>query len=157
MIVVEELVELTTAWGPMRTHVVKPAAAGKYPGIVFYSEIFQVTGPIARTATMLAGHGYIVAIPEIYHEFEAAGEVFPYNQAGTDRGNVLKTTKELASYDADARAVLDHLAGRPDCTGQLGGDGDLHWRAPGLSGGVESGCSGDSLFLCDGSSHALAG
>ena len=123
MIVVEEQVELTTAYGPMRTHIVRPAAQGKYPGIVFYSEIFQITGPILRTAKALAGHGYIVACPEIYHEFEAAGEVFPYNQAGTDRGNVLKTTKELASYDADARAVLDHLASRPDCTGQLGAMG----------------------------------
>ena len=123
MIVVQEHVELTTKWGPMRTHIVRPAAAGKYPGIVFYSEIFQVTGPIARTAAMLAGHGYVVAIPEIYHEFEAPGEVFPYNQAGTDRGNVLKTTKELASYDADARAALHHLAAREDCTGKLGAMG----------------------------------
>jgi len=123
MIVIEEQVELTTPWGPMRTHIVRPAAAGKYPGVVFYSEIFQITGPVARTARTLAGHGYVVAMPEIYHEFEAAGEVFAYDQAGTERGNALKTTKELASYDADARAVLDHLAARPDCTGQLGAMG----------------------------------
>lgn len=123
MIVVEEQVELTTPWGPMRTHMVKPAAGGKYPGVVFYSEIFQVTGPVLRVATMIAGHGYIVAIPEIYHEFEPAGEVFAYDQAGSDRGNALKTTKDLASYDADARAVLDHLASRPDCTGKLGAMG----------------------------------
>jgi carboxymethylenebutenolidase len=120
MIVVDETIELTTAYGPMRTHIVRPAAPGKYPGIVFYTEIFQVTGPIRRTAAMLAGHGYIVAIPEIYHEFEAPGSVLAYDQAGSDRGNVLKTTKELASYDADARAILDHLASRPDCTGRLG-------------------------------------
>ena len=68
---------------------------------------------------MLAGHGYIVAIPEIYHEFEAAGEVFPYNQAGTDRGNVLKTTKELASYDADARAALDQSGADGVMVGRL--------------------------------------
>src|ERR1700733_1875123 len=120
MIVVEEQVELVTAWGPMRTHIIRPAVAGKYPGIVFYTEIFQVTGPIRRTAAMFAGHGYVVAIPEIYHEFEAPGTVLAYDQAGSDRGNVLKTTKTLASYDADARAVLDHLASRPDCTGRLG-------------------------------------
>src|SRR6476646_6126277 len=115
-----ERVELSTGYGPMQTHIVRPAAPGKYPGIVFYTEIFQVTGPIRRTAAMLAGHGYIVAIPEIYHEFEAAGTVLAYDQAGSDRGNVLKTTKELASYDTDARAVLDHLKQRPDCTGKLG-------------------------------------
>ena len=97
MIVIDnESVELTTPYGPMRTHIVRPAAPGKYPGIVFYTEIFQVTGPIRRTAAMLAGHGYIVAIPEIYHEFEAPGTVLAYDQAGSDRGNVLKTAKTLA-------------------------------------------------------------
>src|ERR1700688_3435904 len=119
MIVTEETVVLATPFGPMRTHIVRPAAPGRYPGIVFYSEIFQITGPIRRTAALLAGHGYIVAIPEIYHEFEPAGTVLAYDQAGSDRGNVLKTTKKMASYDADARAVLDHLAARADCTGKL--------------------------------------
>lgn len=124
MIVIEnEHVELATPFGSMRTHIVRPAAPGRYPGIVFYSEIFQITGPIRRMAAVVAGHGYIVAMPEIYHEFEAAGTVLAYDQAGSDRGNVLKTTKELASYDADARAVLDHLASRPDCTGRLGAMG----------------------------------
>ncbi len=123
MVVVEEVVELNTAWGPMRTHVVRPAAPGRYPGIVFYTEIFQVTGPIRRTAALLAGQGYLVAIPEVYHEFEPAGTVLPYDQTGSDRGNELKYAKELASYDADARAVLDHLKGREDCTGKLGAMG----------------------------------
>ena len=72
---------------------------------------------------MLAGHGYVVAIPEIYHEFLPAGTVLQYDQAGSDKGNELKTAKELSSYDADARAVLDHLAARPDCTGRLGAMG----------------------------------
>ncbi len=120
MTVTEDHVTLNTPYGPMRTHIVRPAAPGRYPGLVFYSEIFQVTGPIGRMANLLAGHGYVVAIPEIYHEFEPAGTVLAYDQAGSDRGNELKTTKELASYDADARAVLDHLKSRPDCTGKLG-------------------------------------
>src|SRR5580693_7193638 len=124
MIVIDnESVVLTTPYGPMRTHIVRPAAPGKYPGIIFYTEIFQVTGPIRRTAAMLAGHGYVVAIPEIYHEYEAAGTVLAYDQAGSDRGNVLKTTKPLANFDSDARAVLDHLAARADCTGRLGAMG----------------------------------
>jgi carboxymethylenebutenolidase len=118
-----EHVELSTPYGPMRTHIVRPAAIGRYPGIVLYSEIFQITEPVHRMAVMLAGHGYIVAMPEIYHEFEPAGTVLAYDPPGTERGNTLKTTKELASYDADARAVLDHLKSRPDCTGRLGAMG----------------------------------
>ncbi len=165
MIIVDEQADLPTPYGPMRTHIFRPAAPGKYPGIVFFSEIFQVTGPIRRTAAMLAGHGYIVAMPEVYHEFEAPGTVLAYDQAGSDRGNQWKTTKELASYDADARAVLDHLKSRPDCTGQLGAmgiciGGHLAFRAamnPGVlatacfyatdihKGGLGKGAHDDSL------------
>ena len=115
-----EVQELSTPTGPMRTYVFRPAAGGKYPGVLLYSEIFQVTGPIRRTAAMIAGHGFVVAVPEIYHEFEPAGVALAYDAAGADRGNALKTTKEIAAYDADARAVFDHLKTRPDCTGKLG-------------------------------------
>ena len=124
MVIVDaEFAELPTPTGPMRTHIVRPAAPGRYPGILFYSEIFQVTGPIRRTAAMLAGHGYLVALPEIYHEYEAPGVAFAYDQAGSDRGNALKTTKPLAAYDTDTRAAIDHLLARHDCTGKLGAMG----------------------------------
>jgi carboxymethylenebutenolidase len=115
--------ELSTPTGPMRTYVFRPMAAGQYPGLLLFSEIFQVTGPIRRTAAMLAGHGYVVAVPEIYHEFEQPGVALAYDTAGADRGNALKTTKELSAYDADARAVLDYLKARPDCSGKLGAVG----------------------------------
>jgi carboxymethylenebutenolidase len=118
-----ESIDLATPSGPMRTYVFRPTAPGRYPGILFFSEIFQVTGPIRRTTALLAGHGFIVAVPEIYHEFEPAGTVLAYDQAGADRGNALKTTKELAGYDADARAVLAFLKTHDACTGRLGAMG----------------------------------
>src|SRR4051794_27955644 len=99
-----EFVDLPTPTGPMRTHVFRPAAEGRYPGILLFSEIFQVTGPIRRTAALLAGYGFVVAAPEIYHEYEAAGTVLAYDSAGAERGNALKTTKPMSAYDADARA-----------------------------------------------------
>src|SRR5476649_2918743 len=96
-----EFVDLPTRFGPMRTSLFQPAAPGRYPGLLLYSEIFQVTGPIRRTAAFLAGHGFVVAVPEIYHEFEPAGKVLAYDQPGAERGNFLKTAKELAAYDND--------------------------------------------------------
>jgi len=65
----DDFVDLPTPNGPMRTYVFRPAAEGRYPGLVLFSEIFQVTGPIRRTAALLAGSGFVVAVPEIYHEF----------------------------------------------------------------------------------------
>ena len=104
----------------MRLHMLRPAAPGRYPGIVLFSEIFQVTAPVRRLAGTLAGNGYVVAVPEVYHEYEPAGTVLAYDQAGSDRGNTLKTTKPVAAFDDDARAALTHLAGRDDCNGKLG-------------------------------------
>jgi carboxymethylenebutenolidase len=129
-----EVVDLPTPTGPMRTYVFRPTAPGKYPGLVMFSEIFQITAPIRRTAALLAGHGFVVAVPEIYHEFEPAGTVLAYDQAGADRGNALKTTKELSAYDNDARAVLAFLKGHEACTGKLGAlgiciGGHLSFRA----------------------------
>jgi len=115
-----EFVDLETPTGSMRTHIFRPAAPGKYPGILMFSEIFQITGPIRRSAAMLAGHGFVVACPEIYHELEPAGTVLAYDEAGTTRGNAYKTTKAVSAYDSDARAVLDYLKTHDNCTGRLG-------------------------------------
>lgn len=115
-----ESIDLPTPTGPMRTAVYRPTAPGRYPGLLLFSEIFQITAPIRRTAALLAGHGFIVAVPEIYHEHEPAGAVLAYDTAGADRGNALKTTKPIAAYDTDARAVLDFLKTHAACTGALG-------------------------------------
>jgi carboxymethylenebutenolidase len=120
MVIVQEFVDLETPSGTMRTHILRPAAEGRYPGVLFYTEIFQVTEPVQRLAAQLAGHGYVVAVPEIYHEYEPLGTVLKYDQEGSDRGNALKTTKPVRGFDDDARVVLAHLAQRGDCTGKLG-------------------------------------
>lgn len=43
-----ELVDIHTSTGPMRTYTFRSAAQGRYPGLLLFSEIFQVTGPIRR-------------------------------------------------------------------------------------------------------------
>lgn len=118
-----EFADLSTPTGPMRTHVFRPVAAGRYPGIILFSEIFQATGPIRRTAALLAGHGFVVAVPEVFHEHEPLGTVLPYDSAGTDRGNWCKANKSIQAYDDDARAVIGFLKLHPACTGQLGSIG----------------------------------
>jgi carboxymethylenebutenolidase len=118
-----EFTDLPTSSGSMRIFIFRPAAPGRYPGVVLFSEIFQVTGPIRRTAAWLAGHGFVVAVPEIFHDFEAAGAALAYDSAGADRGNWCKINKPLAAYDEDARAVIKYLRGHAQCTGQLGSIG----------------------------------
>ncbi len=114
------VVDVPTQAGPMRTCFFQPASGGRYPGVILFSEIFQMTGPIRRFASFVAGHGYLVAVPEVYHELEPAGTVLAYDQAGSDQGNRDKYSKELSSYDDDARSLLTYMAGMEECTGQLG-------------------------------------
>jgi carboxymethylenebutenolidase len=120
MTISESIVEIPTPTGGMRARVYRPADERPYPGLILFSEIFQLTGPINRTAAYLAGHGYLVVAPEIYHELVPEGTVIPYDQAGGERGNALKVAKELSSYDGDARAVIDYLKGHGACTGRIG-------------------------------------
>ena len=84
----------------MRLHLFRPAVAERYPGILLYSEIYQIAGPIRRIAAFLAGLGYLVAAPEVYHEFEKPGAVLAYDAAGNDRGNELKFTTEFSAFDS---------------------------------------------------------
>lgn len=106
--------------GTMRTHLFRPAVEGSFPGVLLFSEIYQVTAPIRRLAAMLAGNGHVVAVPEVYHEYEPVGTVLAYDPPGTDRGNALKITKPVAGFDADATAGLTALAEHPACNGKLG-------------------------------------
>ncbi len=105
--------------GTMRMHLFRPALDGRFPGVLLFSEIFQATAPIRRLAAMIAGHGYVVAVPEVYHEYEPAGTALAYDTAGTERGNLLKITKPVAAFDADADVALGTLADHPASNGRL--------------------------------------
>jgi len=111
--------DIETPSGPMRTHFFMPQADRPVPAVILYSEIYQMTGPVARTAALLAGQGYLVAVPEVYHEFAEPGEAFAYDKAGTDRGNLLKTTKSINAFDADARSVINFLRATGECNQRI--------------------------------------
>ena len=66
MIIESEFVDLPTPTGIMRTYVHRPKSESTFPTILFYSEIFQQTGPIERAAKIIASHGYVVLVPEVF-------------------------------------------------------------------------------------------
>ena len=110
MIVTTEMVDIEAPGSPMRTFVAAPKSEGTYPGILLYSDIFQLTGPTIRAAVRLAGYGYVVAAPEIYHRIEPPGLAMPFDDAGRVRGMEDAAKTSVAEFDADARATFDWLA-----------------------------------------------
>ncbi|KAL8279143.1 hypothetical protein RQP46_008399 [Phenoliferia psychrophenolica] len=110
----------------MTIYLITPKLDGypnaKWPGVVVWSEIYQVTGPVLRFATSIASQGYIVACPCVYHEFEGAAPM-PYDTVGTDNGNNYKVQKALSAYDSDAKASVDFLMTHKNCNGRIGSTG----------------------------------
>ncbi|KAK3303966.1 Alpha/Beta hydrolase protein [Chaetomium strumarium] len=110
----------------MRIFLFHPTIPGypnaRFPGVVLFSEIYQVTGPVVRFARQIAGQGYIVAAPSSYHDFTGP-EPLAYDVPGTDQGNEWKITKTLESYDEDSYKTVDYLLSLPTCTGRIGATG----------------------------------
>ena len=117
------IVDLATPTGVMRTYVHRPAGEGAYPAILFYSEIFQQTGPIERAARFIAGHGYAVLVPEVFHELNPIGTVLGYDDAGRDKGNADKAAKDVQGYDTDNQAMIEFVKKQAWCTGDIGAMG----------------------------------
>jgi carboxymethylenebutenolidase len=109
----QEFVDIATLTGPMRVHRFYPKSTVPRPAVILYSEIFQVTGPIRRLAARVAGEGFEVLVPEVYHEYEEPGKVLGYDTVGADRGNFLKFEKPVAAFDSDAKALIDWIMARP--------------------------------------------
>jgi carboxymethylenebutenolidase len=115
MIVSTEHVDISVDNSPLRIFAAAPKteAKSKYPGIIFYSDIFQLSPPILRACVRLAGYGFVVAAPEIYHRIERPGTVLQFDDAGRTRGVADAAKTPVADFDRDCRAVLDYLAQHP--------------------------------------------
>jgi carboxymethylenebutenolidase len=109
MVISQEYVDVPVGDRAMRTFVAAPLASGRYPGVVFYSDIFQLTDSTLRWCMRLAGHGFVVAAPEIYHRIEPAGTVLEFDDEGKRRGQADADATPVADFDEDVRAVLDWL------------------------------------------------
>lgn len=122
MIIASGCVDIPTPdSGSLRAFVATPKSAGKYPGILFYSDIFQLTGPMLRSCARLAGYGFVVAAPEIYRRLEPPGLVIPFDDAGRTRRLEDASKTPVEHFDADCLTMLDFLAEHPAVApGKLG-------------------------------------
>ena len=127
MVVTREYVDI----GTMRTFVAAPAAEGAYPGVVFYTDIFQLTEASLRWAVRLAGYGFVVAAPEIYHRVEPPGTVLGFDDEGKARGQADVEALTTAQFDEDIAVALAWLGERCDAVGAAGHctGGHLAFRA----------------------------
>jgi len=139
MLIQNHQIDLQTPTGLMRCYVYRPKEDGvktnkKYPAILLYSEIFQQTSPIRRSAQIMAGHGFIVVVPEVFHELNPIGTVLGYDDAGRDKGNADKVAKYLEAHDTDTQSMVDYIKSLSYFSGKIGAlgfclGGGLAYRA----------------------------
>ncbi len=124
MIVSTKYENISGPGGSLRTFVAEPHVEGSYPGILCYSDIFQLTGPMLRSCIRLAGYGFVAAAPEIYGRIEPPGTAIPFDDAGRTRGMDDAGKTPVAHFDEDGRSVLDWLTRNPRVAkGKLGAMG----------------------------------
>lgn len=94
----------------------KPARDGRFPGVLFYSDIFQLTPPHLRLARRLASHGFVVLAPELYSRIEPPGTVLDFEK---DRQRALDDSSKVTveHVDEDRAQLLAHLEQRSDVDG----------------------------------------
>jgi len=109
VVIQQAYVDVPVDGRPMRTFIARPREPGPHPGIVFYSDIFQLTPSTLRWCVRLAGYGFVVAAPEIYHRIEPPGTVLGFDDPGKIRGEGDAEATPVADFDADVRALLAYL------------------------------------------------
>jgi carboxymethylenebutenolidase len=103
----------------IRALVLRPDQGRRWPGVLFYTDIFQLTPSTIRTARQLASHGFTVCAPEIYPRGDLAGVGLAFDDDGKRAGLAAAAATTTAQFDADRAAALDYLAQRPDVDGAL--------------------------------------
>ena len=112
----EDEVRVPAPDGDIRTMVVRPTGDGPWPGILLYTDIFQLTESTLRSARRLASAGFVVCAPEIYPHGPLAGVALEFDDAGKQAGLAGAAATPTAQFDADRAAVLDMMDQHPAIT-----------------------------------------
>jgi carboxymethylenebutenolidase len=100
----------------IRSVLLSPAGDGPWPGVLVYSDIFQLTESTLRGARRIASAGFVVCVPEIYPRGPLAGVALDFDDAGKQAGLAAAAGTTAAEFDADRVAVLDFMELRSDIT-----------------------------------------
>lgn len=110
-------IDLPTQDGTLDCHLFEPQGQGPWPAVILYMDAFGIRPNLASMARRLAGYGYVVAVPNLYHR---TGPFPPFDPALVAAGGAERDrfTQLIRSIDGpmvarDTAAVLELLARTP--------------------------------------------
>ncbi|MFD4986768.1 dienelactone hydrolase family protein [Streptomyces sp. NPDC058374] len=126
-----ETLRIPTQDGQADAFAAFPDGDGRHPGVLLYTDAFGLRPEIEEKARELAGHGYYVLVPNLYHRYGPAPVTELPEHIGEDVRSALiarlmpllqEHTAERILRDADA--YLRFLTSRPEvCEGPVGAIG----------------------------------
>lgn len=109
----EQRVRIPAPDGEIQAIILEPVGLSPRRGVVYLTDIFQLTESTLRTARQLASAGSLVCLPEIYPR-ELAGVALEFDDAGKQAGLAAAAATTTTQFDADCAAALDYLEQRDD-------------------------------------------
>jgi carboxymethylenebutenolidase len=94
--------------GTIRGYRAAPAGPGPHPGVVVGHQLFGVDGAVRGFARRLAGLGYAVVVPDLYHR-TSPGIELPADADGRRRGFELLHQLRRDEVVRDVGAAVRHL------------------------------------------------
>jgi carboxymethylenebutenolidase len=117
-------VDLPADKGTLDAYVFEPRGTGTWPAIVMYMDAFGIRPQLGEMAERLASHGYVVALPNLYHR--TPFEPFDPTQVAVEGPERARFKGMVASINGpmvmrDTSSVLAHLDTLPSVRrGKLG-------------------------------------
>jgi len=112
-----ERTEIEVDGGRMGAYVARPDAAGRWPAVLLFMEIFGINEHIRSVCDRVAAEGYVVMAPDLFFR-TAPGIELGYDEAGLGRGIELMSATTATQVIGDVNAALSDLKARPDVGGR---------------------------------------
>lgn len=113
---------ITTADGTCPVLLSVPDGEGPWPAVVMYPDAGGVRPAFRDMAERLAALGYVVLVPDVYYRY---GDWAPFEMRtafsdAAERNRLFGMMKSITPevMAADAAAFFDHLAARPEVSGE---------------------------------------
>jgi carboxymethylenebutenolidase len=116
-----EQVSIPTPDGDCPAYAFTPSGTGQHPAVIFYMDGLGIRPTIFEMGQRLAGHGYVVLVPDLYYRagpYEPLDpkEVFASGDIRAAIGHLLASTDNRRAAE-DTAAFLGYLDSRDDIAG----------------------------------------
>lgn len=121
MKVQQSFLELKIKSKSVRVCITSPLSEERFPGLILFTDIFQLTPSMLRACARLASYGFTIMAPEIFYRNLELGTALLFDDNGREIGLKAASNISTEEFDADIASYISFLTEHPRVRGrQLG-------------------------------------